>query len=330
MVERRRAELRAIPGRRLEGVAIRYGQSAPVVMLDGRAVQERFVRSAFMSYLKAGQTDVNLMHDHTVTVASTEPRGGIGRLVLDDRPDELRMAVELPHGDVFDQVLALVQDGSTAQTSIEFRSLEERVVRDQRTVIEAELPAIGLVDVGAHRGEVEVRRDGRGLAGAFRYNTTRVTADRGRRRKQSVRPLAFQEALEDLDREIDLRLGDTADRIIASRRAGTLILTDTDSGLEFEIPELPEGVTFLDDFLALLDQEAIAPGVMPLFRIPPADVIENATELVPEDGNEAVLIEVINHAILTSLAVHTRAPRGNPGTVERRSLQSPRRRRLWL
>ena len=77
------------------------------------------------------------------------------------------MAATLPSGDAYDSVLALVADGSTAETSVEFRALDERRNGDLRTVLQATLPAIGIVDAGAYgsAGAVEVRAGGRGLAG---------------------------------------------------------------------------------------------------------------------------------------------------------------------
>ena len=68
------------------------------------------------------------------------------------------------------------------------------------------------------------------------------------------------------------------------------------------------------------------------YRIPPADVVPNAVtiETEPDTGVE---IAVINSAILTALSIRYRAPRGNPGTVERRGAATPAtpaRRRVWL
>ena len=68
------------------------------------------------------------------------------------------MVVTLPAGAAYDAALELVRDGSTAQTSVEFRSLRETLAGELRRIHEATLPAIGLVDLGAYRGAVEVRR----------------------------------------------------------------------------------------------------------------------------------------------------------------------------
>ena len=165
MIERRRAELRAAPGRRIVGPAMRYGSEAVVRMPDGAAVRERFAAFAFAEYrASGGATALNLMHDRTLTLAST----AAGNLALTDGPRELRMVATLPTGDAYDEALRLVADGSTAETSVEFRALEQRIEGDRRTVLQAALPAIGIVDAGAYgnAGGVEVRREGRGLVRA--------------------------------------------------------------------------------------------------------------------------------------------------------------------
>ena len=122
------------------------------------------------------------------------------------------------------------------------------------------------------------------------------------------------------------------DLTVATRRAGSLVLTDTPAGLEFDVPELP-ATSYARDFMALLTAGTIAPGLVAFYRIPPADVVPDAVtiETEPDTGVE---IAVINSAILTALSIRYRAPRGNPGTVERRGIvtpaPAPARRRVWL
>ena len=341
MIERRRAELRAAPGRRIVGTAMRYGAEALVRLPDGRAVRERFAAFAFHDYLRSGAATVlNLQHDKTLTIATTGTAAGRGKLSLRDHPDGLDLVARLPSGDVYDKVLELVEDGSTAQSSVEFRALTEHVAGDLRTVQQATLPAVGIVDQGAYgdAGAVEVRARGRGLAGRLDYNKRRVTADRGKVRKEAFRPGAFEYSLADEGREILLQIGDDAGQVLASRRAGTLALSDTDEGLEFAVETLPE-TSYADDFRALLEAGTIAPGVLAMYRIPPADVVPGAVELEPDEDNPDVQIRVVSHAILTALSIRYRAPRGNPGSVERRNQRdrerqraerSHRSRRVWL
>ena len=120
---RRGVELRAEPGRRLVGVVMKYGAEARVMLPDGRAVVEKFAAFAFADYLRSGETRVNMMHDPSITIATTAGARGRGNLALIDKPDALRMVAVLPSGPAFDAALALVADGSTAETSVEFRAV---------------------------------------------------------------------------------------------------------------------------------------------------------------------------------------------------------------
>ena len=167
-----------------------YGTEA-VVPGVGR---ERFSMFAFDSWLRSGaETRLNLMHDRSLTVADTR-RGG---LTLTDSPAALDMVAELPAGDAYDSVLALVGDGLTNGLSVEFHAIAERRTNGVRVIQAATLPALAVVDDPAYAASgVEVRRRGRGLSGEYRYNTDRVTRDRGRRRKVRVRSGAFSWQLE--------------------------------------------------------------------------------------------------------------------------------------
>ena len=78
-------------------------------------------------------------------------------------------------------------------------------------------------------------------------------------------------------------------------------------------------------------------GIAALFSIPPESAVPGATELIPDPDNPDVDIEVVNEAVLSALAVTTRAPRGNPGDscpngpLEGANLGGKqRRRRVWL
>ena len=159
---RRGVELRAEPGRRLVGTVMRYGAEARVILPDGRAVVEKFAAFAFADYLREGETRVNMMHDPAITIATTAGARGRGNLALLDGPRELRMVATLPSGPAFDAALALVADGSTAETSVEFNAIADRIENGRRTVLQSTLPGIGIVDAGAYggAGAVEVRRRG--------------------------------------------------------------------------------------------------------------------------------------------------------------------------
>ena len=68
----------------------------------------------------------------------------------------------LPSGPAFNAALALVADGSTAELSVEFNAIEQRIENGRRTVLKSTLPGIGIVDRGSYgaAGAVEVRRRG--------------------------------------------------------------------------------------------------------------------------------------------------------------------------
>ena len=157
MFEHRPLELRA-EGRSITGVVMRYGHPATVIAPGGRVVKERFERGAFREYLTEFRTLLNLQHDRSTTVATTGHPGRLGVLAMVDSDTELRMVATLPEGDVFDRVLALVSDGSTAETSVEFRALTERYTGDERIISAATLPGVSMVDAGAYASKIEVRK----------------------------------------------------------------------------------------------------------------------------------------------------------------------------
>ena len=344
MTEHRRGELR-----RLTGTVMRYGDEAEIPGIG----RERFSVFAFDGWLRSGAgTRLDVMHDRSLTVADTR-RGG---LTLTDSPAELRMLAELPSGDAYDSVLSLVGDGLTRGLSVEFHAIDERRTNGVRVIQRATLPALGIVDDPAYPASgVEVWRRGRGLSGEYRYNTDRVTRDRGRRRKVRVRSGAFSwqlerfaelqaelsesiaeaiegaaaDAVRDRAREVQLLAGRSYDAPLASLRTGTLRLEDTDDALRFEVDRLPD-TTYAADLRAGMDSGAADYGVDVLYTVPPSDVVPNAVTIETEPGT-GVEVEVINRAVLQALAVVSRAPRGNGGRVEKRRAVTPARRaRVWL
>ena len=367
MVELRRAEVRLASGRRLVGVPMRYGAEARVRHPSGVEVTEKVAPFAFHEHVASGKpTTLNLMHDKTIVIASTKP-GDRGRLELRDTPDRLSMAAYLPTGDVFDDVLKLVEDGSTAELSVEMRVQDEALVGDRRTVRRADLPAIGVVDAGAYRGQVEVRARGRGVYGRVDYRKDRVISNRGRVRKQRITPAAFsynmdrwnslqlemnaaiergieqgvRDAIQDrvdLSPDITLLAGVKYDGAIASMKARSVTFTDTSSALEFDAPDIT-GTEAGRQLLARIESGQLSMGVVPLFALPPVDAIDGPVLTIePEPGNPEVDVEVVHEALLTAIAIVNRAPLGNPGLIEvRHDLVEqdeppppPRRMLTWL
>ena len=190
------------------------------------------------------------------------------------------------------------------------------------------------METGLVLGPLELRAKGGRIFGSFPYNRTATRRDRGRVRKESVRSRAFRFAVEEPEREIHLLSGHEYSKPLASKRAGTLKLADTDDALEFEaaLPAEGERPTWMRDTV-LAVRGGLAPGVSPGFIVPPRAVVPDAEELIPEPGNPDVLIRRINHAVLIELSIVTRP--AYPGTsAEVRALMGPsvrrRRGRLWL
>ena len=156
-------------------------------------------------------------------------------------------------------------------------------------------------------GDLEIRQTGRGrsLSGSFPYGRLAVRSDRGRVRKERIGSRAFRFAVEDPEREINLLAGHSFDRPIASKRAGTLKLTDTDEALRFEVPELPD-TPVVRQLIEEIEGRAFVPGISPGFRVPPRSTVPNAERLVPEPGNPSVQIREINEAVLIELSVVAR------------------------
>ncbi len=182
--------------------------------------------------------------------------------------------------------------------------------------------------------ELEIRRSGdkRILTGRFNYGSTATIRDRGRVRKEPFKPHAFNFAIEDETRQLDILVGHDFGRPIASRKAGTLEIEDSADAVNFEA-RLPD-----DPPSWVVDAEkSIAAGLMvglsPGFAVPPASVVPDAERLEDEPGNPGVQIRVIRAAVLREFSVVT-APAYPDAAVDLRADdfgRAPnRRRRLWL
>ena len=309
------AELRAAPNRMIVGRAMRYGSQAIIRMQDGREVRERFAAFAFHDYLKSGAaTLLNLQHDGSLTVAITGPLPGRGKLVLRDNPDGLSMESRLPSGDVYDRVLALVADGSTAQTSVEFRALADSVVGDRRTVLQATLPAVGIVDRGAYgdAGSVETRR---------RAGTLRSRIDYNRKLDCECNPSCHfakfdAGSLSEIPREALAVAGDFQKPVAALSR-GSLRLTPAADGLGIEV-DLEAG--------EIVDRLIEAASTVPLFARPFLDT--ERSEYVDDDEG----LRTYQRATIRAIILSATDKSGGLTPVEiiepRRA--EPIRRRVWL
>lgn len=145
------------------------------------------------------------------------------------------------------------------------------------------------------------------IAGRFPYDRLAVLSDRGTVRKETIKPRAFSYALDDPDREVNLLFGHSFDKPLASRKAGTLDLRDTERFLEFTatIPPGADRASHVVDALAMIGS-GLATGISPGFRVPPKDVVPGAEKLVPEDGNPGVMIRQLWALLLFELSIVTR------------------------
>ena len=178
---------------------------------------------------------------------------------------------------------------------------------------------------GAWEGYLEIRQEGRRpvLTGRFPYGATATIADRGRVRKERFMPHAFRYAIEVAkplqeafaegfrqaaqQRQIDLLLGHSYNRPLASTRTGTLQISDTAAAVEFRatLPPASEQPTWVQDAIFSV-QGGLMQGVSPGFSIPPANVVSKAEELIAEAADTDVMIRQINHAVLHEFSLVTR------------------------
>ena len=155
---------------------------------------------------------------------------------------------------------------------------------------------------------LEYRQRGRHLIGSFPYRAVATVSDRGRTRKETISPRAFRFAVESDSHDIDLLRGHSFDSPLASKLAGSLVLVDSDAGLDFdaELPPERSWPSWMQDSV-LAVRSGLIKGISPGFRVPPASAVANAEELIPERGNPGVLIRQVNEAVLYEMSLVTRA-----------------------
>ena len=149
-LERRFCELRADgAGRRVSGVAIRYGDVATVF-----GQQERFEAGAFGD-LGAADIRLTLHHDRNRPMAATSGGG----LTLADSIEALRFEATLPECRDADDCLALVKARVLTGASIEFWPVTESLEGGVRVIRQAELRGLSIVDRPAYtESQVSARR----------------------------------------------------------------------------------------------------------------------------------------------------------------------------
>ena len=167
------------------------------------------------------------------------------------------------------------------------------------------------MDFFVWEGQLETRqfRGARQITGTFPYNTTATKAATGRIRKESFQSRAFGFAIDvEPTRSIDFLVGHDFGKPVASRRAGTLDITDADDAVRFTamLPDEAATPTWVLDA-----EKAIANGTMtglsPGFQVPPRTAVPNAVTEIPEAGNPSVYIRSSRAAVLREMSVVTNA-----------------------
>ena len=145
MRELRFAELRA-EGRTLSGIAVPYNSRG--VLPWG----EEIVRAGAFGDVERADVVLNRQHDRGQPLART----GGGGMVLTDTASALTMRAELPKTQDADDVLTLVSAGVMRGMSIEFVAKRDSWEGDLRTIEEATLVGLAIVDKPAY-GEALVQ-----------------------------------------------------------------------------------------------------------------------------------------------------------------------------
>lgn len=162
--------------------------------------------------------------------------------------------------------------------------------------------------------ELRAAGDGsRRLTGSFPYLSLAVidSGGNGRRpKKEQFAPGAFSWVVDQppAERDVHLLIGHSFDRPLASRRAGTLLLSDTKDALLFEAILTPEiqRTSWAQDFLAAFAAGLIR-GISPGFRVAPPEAVAKPEEVTEEDPSLGeALIRTIFAAVLFELSLVTR------------------------
>lgn len=309
-IERRYVELRQGPGRTLEGVAVRYGDTARLPWGE-----ERIEPGAFAPI---DDVVLNAHHDRTTPLART----GAG-LTLEDTAERLALSAELPATQAADDILALVRAGVMRGLSIEFRAVAERFEAGVRIIERAVLSGIGVVDTPAYpQSEVEARRR-RGerrtwVRGGIRYG---VEAHCECLTGECNRVLFRPKALGPADGGDVLALTGRASEAVGSTRGGTLRLRNTDDALEWELD--PAG----RDTAAGQTLRDLARAKVPVYGRP---LIDDDASTFTEAGAVRTYEKAIVRALLLKPIAGDPSLRDGWRPVEIDGETVKRRARVWL
>ena len=143
-MERRYFEIRAGDDGAVTGIVMPYNTPAKI----GRFT-EKFTPGAFNPL--GDNIRVNVQHERGRPLARNVPGGG---LTLSDSDSELRGTVTLPDTVTGQEARALIDRRVLTGFSVEFVATKESWQGTERTIREAKLHGIGLVDTPAHKSAV--------------------------------------------------------------------------------------------------------------------------------------------------------------------------------
>jgi uncharacterized protein len=170
---------------------------------------------------------------------------------------------------------------------------------------------------GAATGALELRADDQGgvrVSGRFPYSTETELAPG---RAERIEARAFAERVNSGD-EIHLLFGHDYDRPLASRSAGSLEITDTDTALEFRAT-VSASTSWAADFLAA-HKGGLIRGLSPGFRVP------KGGESV--ERRDAGLLRSITRADLFEISAVTRPAYGQ-AQIEARAWETHQERQAF-
>ena len=296
----------------ITGPVVVYGDVATAVALG----PERMLPGVWGNDVDRQDWTANLMHQPRKLLART----GGGGLTLTDSSRALSAELVLPPTPDGYETAYLARKGIVRGLSAEFDIVAQDHATDGvRNVRLAAGDAIGVVDRPAYRkSQIEIRRaeietaqirqvDGRDeLLGEIPYNEVGIYS-MARGERVTIRSGAFRNLAAG---EIILLAGASYETAIASTIAGSLVLRDTPTALQFKARNLPD-TSYSADFLEKMDK-----GLVRGLSVGWAD---GANVVTLPDGTFEV-----NEADLCEIRSLTRS------THESANISHRRRRRRWV
>lgn len=181
----------------------------------------------------------------------------------------------------------------------------------------------------ADSGGLELRRENDGgvrLTGRFPYGSPAILSDGGRSGrpvKEIIAPGAFDYTIDEPDTDIHFLAGHSFDKVLASKKSGTLTFRKTAGALIIAATITPAilRASYAQDAVAQVEA-GLATGLSPGFRLPPeravpreqAETVEDEPNL-PAQGMHRAIIRTIRQAILVEMSLVVR-PAYQDATVE--------------